>query len=90
MTELSEAITERSWWRRIGKIVGSTLHGWSGYASAGFVNPDVDISGIVAEVLLKQQDEIERLQLSIKRKQIDVDDAPRRKRAATVKARAGG
>ena len=63
--EIREAQKERAYWRRIGKIIGSKLHGWSYYSSAGFVDPYADIPGFLAEVLLGQQKRIKELEAKL-------------------------
>ncbi len=66
--ELREALAERSYWRRVGEIIGATLLGWTYRSSASFLDPDIHIDGCVAEVLLKQQNTIKDLRKQIKHK----------------------
>lgn len=61
MNEEQEALAERAFWRRVGKLIGARLYGWSYYDSASFVDPQCDIPGIAARVMLEQADTIERL-----------------------------
>ena len=63
--EVADAIQERDWWRRVGKIVGATLHGWSHQHDATFVDPHIEVTGYLANVLLDQQKEIELLRAFI-------------------------
>ena len=59
--ELSEQqdITDGNWWRRVGKLIGATLHSWTHRQVASFVEPRTEVDGLVAGVLLRQQDELE-------------------------------
>lgn len=60
--EIKEAVEERDYWKKIGVIIGATLHGWSGYDSASFINPDIDMHGKVAKILLSQCERIKELE----------------------------
>lgn len=55
-------IEDRNWWRGVADLVGATLHGWTYRNSASFVGPEMELTGKVAELLLKQQAEIKQLQ----------------------------
>lgn len=59
-------LEDRNWWRRVGKLIGATLHGWSYRQGASFIDPEVDMTGKVATLLLDQQARIEQLQTANK------------------------
>ncbi len=71
-----QAKEELIFWQSVGKIIGRKVSGWSGYNGADFVcldssvgfsvGPGMDVSGHVAQILLKQQDKIESLQQKLK------------------------
>lgn len=52
---------EWEFWKRIAKMFGTTLHGWSYQHHASFVNPQMDVDGKAAAKLIEQEDEIIRL-----------------------------
>ena len=60
--ELSTVFADRDWWRRVGEIIGSKLYGFTYRNVASFVEPEVEVTGKVATVLLDQQAEIKRFQ----------------------------
>ncbi len=48
-------------WKRIAKLFNTSLHGWSYQHRASFVNPQMEIDGRAAAMLIEQDDEITRL-----------------------------
>jgi hypothetical protein len=48
-------------WKRVAKILGVQLHGWSYRHSASFFNPHLEVAGLTAKKLIEQEDEILRL-----------------------------
>ena len=61
-TQKNSDIEDCNWWRHIGKLIGATLHGWSYRYSASFVDPHIEMTGKVANVLLNQEAKIKQLQ----------------------------
>lgn len=55
-------LADRNWWRRVGKLIGSTLRGWSYRDSASFIKPQAELTGKVGTILLGQKAELNRLQ----------------------------
>jgi len=60
--EVTEALAEREYWTRVGKIIhpDMRLFGWSYRSSASFDlnHTTINVDGMMAEVLLRQQKEI--------------------------------
>lgn len=81
--EEKQALAERSFWRRVGRIIDpkATLYAWSYYDSGSFRQPDVDIPGPAAKALIGQHRRIETLtaQLAAQREVVAADDEYRRK-----------
>lgn len=52
---------DRAFWKRVAKLLGAHLYGWSYQHSAAFVDPQIEVDGRVAAKLIEQDDEISRL-----------------------------
>jgi len=56
-----EVHADWEYWKRVATLLGVDLHGWSYRHSASFFNPHIEVAGLVAEKLIEQENEIERL-----------------------------
>lgn len=65
--EVAEAHADRSWWYKAAQLVdpGMILYGFAGRRSAAFYNPDIEMSGKVAKVLIKQAATIKELSAAL-------------------------
>lgn len=54
-------LEDRAFWKRIAKMLGTHLHGWTYRHHASFVNPQKEVDGTAAALLVEQEDEIIRL-----------------------------
>lgn len=68
-TDEQAALSQREYWQRVNAILGmdTTLEGWSYYDRGYFRNPDVEVPGTVARVLVRQDDQLKAAREVIRR-----------------------
>ena len=76
--EIAEAHADRDWWYKAGQLIdsGMVLYGFSYRHSASFRNPDIELNGRVAEILIQQAEALRNFQSHTMIPMIDAGDLP--------------